>query len=43
MSEAAVTMDVDPQAARAQMIQQQLRTWDVLDDGVLQVFAAIDR
>ena len=43
MSEAAVTMDVDPQAARAQMIQQQLRTWDVLDDEVLQVFAAIDR
>lgn len=43
MNEAAVTMDIDPQAARAQMIQQQLRTWEVLDDEVLRVFASLDR
>lgn len=43
MTEAAVMMDADALAARAQMIQQQLRTWDVLDEEVLQIFASLDR
>lgn len=43
MTEAALTLTHDREAARQQMIQQQLRTWEVLDDEVLQVFAALER
>ena len=43
MTEAALTLTQDAQAARQQMIQQQLRTWEVLDDDVLKVFASLER
>jgi len=43
MTEAALKLTDSQQAARAQMIQQQLRTWEVLDGAVLQVFAQLER
>lgn len=43
MTEAALRLTPDALAARQQMIQQQLRTWEVLDDDVLNVFAQLDR
>lgn len=43
MTEAAITLSVDLTSAREQMIQQQLRTWEVLDSEVLQVFETLDR
>jgi protein-L-isoaspartate(D-aspartate) O-methyltransferase len=43
MTEAALTLNDALAGAREQMIQQQLRTWEVLDQQVLQVFATLDR
>lgn len=36
-------MHANPEIARRQMIDQQVRTWDVLDDRVLDVFARVSR
>ena len=36
-------MDINIETARDNMIQRQLRTWDVLDETVLEVFASISR
>lgn len=43
MSEAVRSTHSDQHTAREQMIQQQLRTWEVLDDEVLQRFSRLDR
>ena len=34
---------MDTVAARQQMVDQQIRTWEVLDPRVLDVFAAVPR
>jgi len=36
-------MHANPEIARRQMIDQQVRTWEVLDDRVLDVFARVSR
>jgi protein-L-isoaspartate(D-aspartate) O-methyltransferase len=36
-------MNFDVEAARRQMIEQQVRAWDVLDQGVLEVLAEVPR
>jgi protein-L-isoaspartate(D-aspartate) O-methyltransferase len=38
-----MVMDARIEASRRQMIEQQIRTWDVLDPRVLEVFASIPR
>lgn len=36
-------MDINIETARDNMIKRQLRTWDVLDEAVLEVFASVSR
>ena len=36
-------MNFDVESARRQMIDQQVRAWDVLDDRVLETLAAVPR
>jgi protein-L-isoaspartate(D-aspartate) O-methyltransferase len=38
-----MVMDARIEASRRQMIEQQIRTWDVLDPRVLEVFASVPR